>query len=54
MPFLVRANAHVMCKAESLEEADRFIRSYMRMWWSLGGDGNVLWNIVEVKDCRSS
>lgn len=49
MTFLVRANAHVMCKAESLEEADRSIRSYMRMWGSLGGDESVLWNIVEVK-----
>lgn len=50
MTFLVRANAHVMCKKDTLEEADRSIRSYMRMWGSLGGDENVLWNIVEVDD----
>lgn len=54
MTFLVRADAHVMCDAESLESAMRYLRYFKEMWEKVGGDKNVQWNIVEVKDCGSS
>lgn len=50
MTYLVRGNRHVMCKAETVEEAEKRLQFYKRAWAMLGGDDNVQWNIVEMKD----